>query len=216
MMGRLETDQGQFFHSDRLGELAPADHPARELDAVLDLSWLRAELAPYYSHNRANRIDENRACVAMVERVARRFALKPRRLAAGAAYGNARTLKSLAAHGIEPHIPVIDKSARPDRLFSRADFKYEQERDPYICPGGKGLRTSGTAHEGTTYKDMAKRSECGTCPLKPECTKGRERRLGRDIDEPIRDQVRALAKTSAFKRSLECPPRQDRQTPPVH
>ena len=50
MRGRLETDQGQFFYSYRLDELVPADHLVRKLDAILDLSWLWAELAPYYSH----------------------------------------------------------------------------------------------------------------------------------------------------------------------
>jgi transposase len=153
--------------------------------------------------NRANRIDENRAALAMVERVARRFALKPKHLAADTAYGNARTLKNLVEHGIEPHIPVIDKSARNDGLFSRADFQYDRERDLYICPGGKELKTSGTAHEGTTLKYLAKRRDCGRCPLKPKCTKGLERRLARDIDEPVRDYVRVLAETPAFKRSRD-------------
>jgi hypothetical protein len=153
--------------------------------------------------NRANRIDENRAALAMVERVARRFALKPKHLAADTAYGNARTLKNLVEHGIEPHIPVIDKSARNDGAFSRADFQYDRERDLYICPGGKELKTSGTAHEGTTLKYLAKRSDCGACPLKPKCTTGRERRLARDIDEPVRDYVRVLAETPAFKRSRD-------------
>ena len=45
--------------------------------------------------------------------------------------------KNLVEHGIEPHIPVIDKSTRNDGTFSRADFQYDQERDLYICPGGK-------------------------------------------------------------------------------
>jgi transposase len=153
--------------------------------------------------NRANRIDENQAALAMVERVAQRFGLEPERLAADTAYGNARTLKNLVEHGIEPHIPVIDKSARNDGTFSRAEFQYDQERDLYICPGGKELKTSGTAHQGTTLKYLAKRRDCEICPLKPQCTKGKERRLSRDIDEPIRDFVRALARTPAFRRSRD-------------
>ncbi len=153
--------------------------------------------------NRANRIDENQSCVDMVERVARRFALKPKRLAADTAYGNARTLKTLVEHGIEPHIPVIDKSARNDGSFSRTEFQYDRERDLYICPGGKELTTSGTAHDGTTYKYLAKRRDCEICPLKHKCTKGKERRLARDVDEPIRDFVRALAGTPAFKHSRD-------------
>ena len=41
MMGRLETDQDQFFYSYRLDELVPTDHLVRKLDVVLDLSWVR-------------------------------------------------------------------------------------------------------------------------------------------------------------------------------
>src|SRR5262249_17901729 len=49
MMGRLRHDQEQFFYSFRLDEAVPDDHPVREIAAVLDLSWVHSELAPYYS-----------------------------------------------------------------------------------------------------------------------------------------------------------------------
>jgi transposase len=49
MMGRLKRDQGQLFYSFCLDEAVPDDHRVREIAAVLDLSWLHAELAPYYS-----------------------------------------------------------------------------------------------------------------------------------------------------------------------
>src|SRR5438067_12146913 len=48
MMGRLIHDQEQFFYSFRLDEAVPDDHPVREIAAVLDLSWVHSELAPYY------------------------------------------------------------------------------------------------------------------------------------------------------------------------
>ena len=47
-MGRLNRDQGQLFYSFDLDEAVPDDHPVREIAAVLDLSWVHAELAPYY------------------------------------------------------------------------------------------------------------------------------------------------------------------------
>lgn len=150
---------------------------------------------------RANRIEENRVAVSMIERVIRRFDLKPKRLAADTAYGSARTLKSLVDHGIEPHIPVWDKSTHPGGLFSRADFRYEEERDIYICPGGKELKTTGRIHDGSTLKYLAKQKDCGSCPLKPKCTTGKERRVARDIDQKVRDYVHALAGTPAFIRS---------------
>jgi transposase len=48
MMGRLNHDQGEFFYSFRLDEAVPDDHPVRGIASVLDLSWVRAELAPFY------------------------------------------------------------------------------------------------------------------------------------------------------------------------
>jgi hypothetical protein len=41
--------------------------------------------------------------------------------------------------GIEPHIPVFDKSTRQDGTFSREDFRYDQAGDVYFCPAGKML-----------------------------------------------------------------------------
>src|SRR5262247_3543500 len=48
MMGRLNGDQSQLFYEFRLDDVVPADHLVREIDAVLDLSWVHAELAPHY------------------------------------------------------------------------------------------------------------------------------------------------------------------------
>jgi len=48
MMGRLKGDQGQLFYDFHLDDAVPADHAVRAIDAVLDLSWVHAELAPYY------------------------------------------------------------------------------------------------------------------------------------------------------------------------
>ena len=49
MMGRSSRDQGQLFYSFNLEEVVPDDHQVRAIAGVLDLSWVRAELAPYYS-----------------------------------------------------------------------------------------------------------------------------------------------------------------------
>ena len=48
MMGRLNHDQEQFFYSFRLDEAVPDDHAVRGIAGVLDLSWVRSELADFY------------------------------------------------------------------------------------------------------------------------------------------------------------------------
>jgi len=49
MMGRRNQGQGQLFYEFRLDEAVPDDHLVRKIGALLDLSWVYAELAPYYS-----------------------------------------------------------------------------------------------------------------------------------------------------------------------
>ncbi len=142
------------------------------------------------------------ATETMIERTQDRFALKPRHLAGDVAYGTGEMLGWLVNRDIDPHVPVWDQSAvAADGKFVRADFTYEKDGDLYICPGGKELKTSGTVHDGTTIKYIAKRSDCAQCPLKPKCTTGRERRISRDVNQEARDYTRALMETDAYKRS---------------
>jgi transposase len=49
MMGRGNGNQGHLFYEFHLDEAVPDDHLVRKIGAVLDLSWVHAELAPYYS-----------------------------------------------------------------------------------------------------------------------------------------------------------------------
>ena len=48
----------------------------------------------------------------MIERTAKCFDLKPKRLAADTAYGTGKFLGWLAGEKITPHIPVWDRSER--------------------------------------------------------------------------------------------------------
>jgi hypothetical protein len=57
MMGRRQGGQGQFFYSFDLDRVVPPDHLVRQIDGILDLSWIHKELAPYYSHTGRPSID---------------------------------------------------------------------------------------------------------------------------------------------------------------
>ena len=48
-MGRRNLGQGQLFYEFRLDEAIPEDHLVRKIRALLDLSWVYAELSPCYS-----------------------------------------------------------------------------------------------------------------------------------------------------------------------
>ena len=57
MMGERSGSQGRFFYRFDLETRVPGDHLLRKIDAVLDLSKLRSQLAPHYSHTGRPSID---------------------------------------------------------------------------------------------------------------------------------------------------------------
>ncbi len=148
------------------------------------------------------------AARTMIERAEERFELWPERLAADTGYGSAEMLDWLVhEQGVEPHIPVWDKSTREDGTFSRSDFAYDHAADAYTCPAGKALvprrrpfkQPRGNAPKDDTYRYRASVHDCGTCPLKPSCCPNTPaRKVTRSIYEGARDFARDIAKTDAY------------------
>jgi transposase len=91
----------------------------------------------------ARTYDEVAATKMMIERTEQTFGLKPDRLAADTAYGTGKFLGWLVGTGITPQIPVWDKSNREDGTFSRSDFTFDRDRNVYVCPADKLLKTTG-------------------------------------------------------------------------
>jgi len=151
------------------------------------------------------------AAMDMIERTWERFGLYPAKLVADTAYGSAETLGWLVeSAGIEPHIPVIDKSKRKDGTFSREDFAYDRETDSYTCPGGKPLLPSRRpfqtirpeAKDDGFTRYRAAKADCDACLLKPRCCpKDPARKVLRSIHESARDRAREIAKTDAYETS---------------
>lgn len=144
----------------------------------------------------------------MLDRTQQRFGIWPERLAADTGYGSAENLAWLVHEkGIEPHIPVFEKSAREDGIFSRSDFTFDHQRDAYICPGGKELkryrRSFATPRDSVGADGMmryrATASDCGTCSLKQRCCPSQpHRKVLRSIHEGARDLARDLSLTDAY------------------
>ncbi|MGA8958200.1 MAG: IS1182 family transposase [Pseudolabrys sp.] len=154
--------------------------------------------------SRAIRQAEVGAGKTMVERTEECFGIKPERLAGDTAYGSGANLNWLVNDmDIAPHIPVIDKSKREDGTFSREDFRFDKERNVYVCPANKTLTTTGTVVDDCeTLHYRASTSDCQGCVFKAQCCpKASFRRIPRSIYEEARDIARALAKTKEFKQS---------------
>ena len=152
---------------------------------------------------RAIRQAEVGAAKTMIDRTEERLGLKPERLAADTAYGSAATLNWIVNEKkIAPHIPVIDRSTREDGTLSRVDFTFDKDRNVYVCPMGKLLKTTGRILAEHKFRYTAKSYDCGPCPLKSKCCPNTpQRMIPRDVNEDARDVARALAGTDAFGQS---------------
>ena len=121
MMGRLKSDQGQLFYEFHLGDAVPEDHLVRKIDAALDLSWLRSELAPHYSSMGRPSIDPELMIRMLV--VGYVFAIRSERLICREVQVNL-AYRWFCKLGIEDAIP--DHSA-----FSRARNERFREGDVF-------------------------------------------------------------------------------------
>jgi transposase len=152
----------------------------------------------------ARTYDEVAATKTMVKRTDKRMGLKPKYLAADTAYGTGKFLSWLIGTGITPYIPVWDMSQREDGTFSRADFTFDKEHNVYLCPAGKLLMTTGKVHDGRTILYRASSRDCGSCPIKPQCTPNMTfGKIPRDVHEDARDQARSLMGTPEFAKSRD-------------
>ncbi len=143
----------------------------------------------------------------MLDRTQERFGIWPERLAADTGYGDAANLAWLVhERGIEPHIPVFEKS-RSDGSFGRDAFRYDHDSDSYCCPGGKQLRRywqEGRAAKAKPPVDgidkyRARKADCDACPLRERCRPGDAgRKVLRSIHEGARDLARDLSLTDAY------------------
>ncbi len=158
----------------------------------------------------AHRVSEVESTKVMIDRVEDRFDLKPQRLIADTVYGAAPMLSWLVEDkGIDPHIPVWDKSVRHDGTFSRSDFEWNEAADEYRCPGGKALRalhrhpgTPGTVTIHNTIIYRARTRDCRSCALKQQCCPNvAYRKIARSVHEAARDVARRIAKTPEYQRS---------------
>lgn len=159
----------------------------------------------------AHRTAEVNATRTMLERTEARMGMKPERLIGDTAYGSATMLEWLIEQqGIEPHVPVWDKSERFDGTFSRTEFAWNEQDNAYGCPGGKALRSNWRAFKmprtGVTKADTiiyrASEHDCRGCSLKEQCCPNTPmRKITRSIHEHAREVARKIATTPQYLQS---------------
>jgi transposase len=107
-------------------------------------------------------------------------------------YASTNGVRECLEDGITPYVPKPVTSANgPLGLFTKDDFQYDAENDCYICPADQRLTFRFETEEKGRQVRYYETSACGTCPLKPECTRNkRNRRISRHADDHVLEQMR--------------------------
>jgi len=108
-------------------------------------------------------------------------------------YFEGNALKECEETGITTFVPVREsKEAKRLGIFPPDQFRYEAERDVYVCPQGEELQYQYTTTDKEVNKDFriyATRA-CANCPLRAQCTTSEQgRRIKRWVEHAVIERL---------------------------
>ncbi|NDV89466.1 IS1182 family transposase [Aurantimonas aggregata] len=94
--------------------------------------------------------------------------------------------------GITAYVPKpIRGPAAREGFFTKDEFRYDREKDVYICPAGQTLSPRYESRSRDNLKiDYCNRDACRACPMRSRCTKGFQR-VSRLENEAVLDRMAA-------------------------
>lgn len=130
----------------------------------------------------------------MALRAKKLFGGKDFEVLADKGYYKATDLKKCVEHGITPYVTKqIYSNGTGDKDFYTDKFKYDKEKNIYICPAGKELyfyRNRTQKDKGVFGLEYRNYEVCKNCECKTRCTKSEKgRTICRHIDQDFLDTI---------------------------
>jgi transposase len=111
-------------------------------------------------------------------------------------YFSHEAIKACEDENITVYVPIREaKDAERRGLIPREQFRYDEDRDVYICPASQEMqRTSKGVRRDTRFKKefhLYTTKACGTCWLKAQCTKSKTgRKIKRWVHMSVIDRLK--------------------------
>jgi transposase len=185
----------------RLMRMAGSFAPAYNVQTAVD-----AEHALIVAHAVTLDVADSRCLEPMAE-AAHRALDRPATLniVADAGYSNGEQASRCEAVGLIPHVPGKRgvNNQGDGTLFDRSHFLYQPGSDSYLCPAGKTVERKQLHRKDRAVLYQAKTSDCGSCAMKPRCTRSQQRMLSRHMDDDALDRMhqRATPELMRLRRS---------------
>ena len=105
-------------------------------------------------------------------------------------YFKGEEVLACAPLGVTPYVPKpLTSGSKAAGRFGKQDFVYIPEEDAYRCPADQRLTWRFTSAEKGMTLHSYWTSKCAECPLKTQCTTGKERRIKRWEHEAVIDAM---------------------------
>jgi len=105
-------------------------------------------------------------------------------------YYNSTEIKACEDADIKTYLPKNETSSNQAKgFYGKRDFVYNPEKDEYLCPGGETAIYRFSREEKGKIIRRYWSSACPTCPIKSQCTTGKNRRICRWEHEVVLDRV---------------------------
>jgi len=126
-----------------------------------------------------------------INNAAQTLGKKPETGCADAGYSSIKELAKIDNQDIKVIVPSSRQaSGKPPGPFDRCNFKYDKDRDIYICPEGKILRYTGTDTKKGSREYCAEARVCKECRNFGLCTISRYGRgVNRKADEELAEKL---------------------------
>jgi transposase len=112
---------------------------------------------------------EHQPMLDLLWRARFRWKLHPRQTTGDTTYGTIENITALEREGIRAYLPLPDYEQRTP-YFGKRQFRYDPERDIYLCPQGASLRPAEVSQVDRPIRYKAAPSACRACPQRAQCT----------------------------------------------
>jgi transposase len=147
-------------------------------------------------------IMDNTPMLDLVKYVCSKWEIQPKQATGDAKYGTVPNIAGLEEMGIKAYLPTSDLSKRSG-FFPPNVFRYDREKDQYICPEGQALPLFSRRKTEQVLVYRAKAKICNACPVKEKCTDSKSGRyIFRSFYQDELDRAEAYQQTEAYQKAI--------------
>lgn len=151
---------------------------------------------------------DTKLLIPMINKTENNTEKKVKKAKADASYFSKNNLEKIEEKEIDAYIPdqaktLEEKQERNNEIpeYDKRNFKYDKDKDEFICPKKKSLLLNGMNREAKKYAC----SDCKDCPVKSKCTKSKKRSISvdRQFEKYKREMRRKLNSKEGKSKYLE-------------